>query len=64
MNMTKLEKDNRKIKVSRRYVRSTWKEYRVPKIILSGKYLKEAGFCIGDDAIIHISNKIITITTL
>lgn len=48
MNRTNLNQKARNIKISRRYVRSTWKETKVPKIVLSGEYLREAGFKIGE----------------
>lgn len=48
MNRTNLNQKARNIKISRRYVRSRWKESRVPKIVLSGEYLREAGFKIGE----------------
>ncbi len=64
MNTTKLIKENRKVKVSRRFIKTTWNEYRVPKISISGKYLKEAGFSIGSDVQVSISKNTITITVL
>lgn len=53
MNSSNLNQKARNIKISRRYVRSRgrslpWKESRVPKIVISGEYLREAGFKIGE----------------
>lgn len=48
MNSSNLNQKARNIKISRRYVRSRWKESRVPKIVISGDYLREAGFKIGE----------------
>ncbi|MEA5257180.1 hypothetical protein VB264_05235 [Arcicella aquatica] len=61
MNGTKIIEKNRKIKVSRRYVKSIWKETKVPKIVIAGQYLRDAGFKVGYDVSVNIEQGVITI---
>ena len=64
MNRTKIKQKERIIKISRRFVRSTWKETKVPRIVIAGAYLREAGFKVGYDVSVNIEQGIITITTI
>ncbi len=54
----------RKIRISKRHVRTTWNAKNVPSIRMQGEYLKIAGFRIGYECSVIIEQGKITITTL
>ena len=57
-------KDYRKIKVTKRYVKSRWSEGFVPEVRMVGKYLKQAGFIQGHECSVKIESGKITILAL
>lgn len=57
-------KSYRKIKISKKYVRSTWNAKNVPAISMQGEYLRQAGFKIGIDCSVKIEQGRITIIAL
>lgn len=54
----------RRLTISRKYFRSTWKESKVPKIIVAGEYLRQAGFKIGGAVNVIVEHNKITILNL
>lgn len=54
----------RKIKISRKYQKSTWNEKSVPALIMQGEYMRAAGFSIGTECSVKIEQGRITILAL
>jgi precorrin isomerase len=57
-------KKERKTKISKRYVRSTWNAKFVPLLMMQGEYLRKAGFKIGTECSVKIENGLITIQAI
>ncbi|MFA9191144.1 SymE family type I addiction module toxin [Flavobacterium sp. FZUC8N2.13] len=54
---------SRTLKISSQFVKNLWKKPTVkPKIILSGKWMQEAGFEIGENVTISVSKNLLIIS--
>lgn len=55
----------RKLKISSQFVKNLWKKHTIkPKLTISGKWMQEAGFEVGQEVNISVSQNLLIITKL